>query len=255
MAIGIAASASAQYDEAEPADTVEAVEDTLPNAPVEAVKELGPDSALLEVQRIQSAVHLATTWVRRLLLRGWMNPTTIGAYATYSLTSWSEGTGSYGPVEARVTMHYLGPAEWLNKEAETLQAAVQFMDAEQTLIEYDFVLPATQRVTEIYRALYRVDRGDVLPTKLELDPGQLDYDAVDKPVTAGRRIMKVYAGEFDTEMYRGSGTDGSEVIIFRSAAVPPLEILVLGYGNEGLTYSSGGNNPTPRFKTTLPPSR
>jgi len=80
-------------------------------------------------------VAKANLWIRRLLFRGWLDTSHIGAFARYQLTSWSPGIGSYGPIDARITVYYLGPTAWLGNDAEWLQVAVQTLNEEPTLIE------------------------------------------------------------------------------------------------------------------------
>ncbi len=244
-----------QYDEEPVGETPDSLRDSVQSSTAIDVAPTPPTPEQLEAAELQQSVELAKTWVRRMLVRGWVNPTHIGSWSTYSLTDWSEATGSYGPVEAKLTFHYLGPAEWMRHEAESFQAAFEVMDIDHTMIEFDLLVPATPKVSEIYRALMRVDRGDLTSVTLAPPAGVLDYDGMDKPTTGGPRHIKIYSGEYDAEIFRGSGVDGAEVVIYRTAAVLPLEILVLGYGDVGMTFSSSGNTITPRFKATLPPSR
>lgn len=203
----------------------------------------------------ERAIEMAKVWLRRLLYRGWVNPTVIGAYTTYQLTEWSEATGSYGGVEGRLTIHYLGPTEWLSKDAESFQAAFQSLDEENNLVEFDLILPAMQRIGEVYRSLMRLNRGELRSTTISMPQGVPDSDVIDRAVEAGSRELKIFAGVFQTELYRGSGLDGTEVVIHRSAKISPLEVLVLGYGEQALTYSSSGSNVVPRFRVPPPPGR
>jgi hypothetical protein len=246
----------------EAADTATVVQDSVVEVSPEAEPsniEANDDAATPPVSRGEYtptiedvAIGTAKTWLRRLLYRGWVNPTIIGAYSTYQLTDWSEATGSYGGVEGRLTIHYLGPIEWMGRDAESFQAAFQALDEESNLVEFDLILPATQRVSEIFRSLMRVNRGDLRPTSFALPEGIVDYDVLDRALEAGKRDLKIYAGTFETELYRGSGTDGSEVLIHRAAKIAPLEIAILGYGAQALTYSSSGSNVVPRFR--VPPT-
>jgi hypothetical protein len=194
------------------------------------------------------------TWVRRLLYRGWLDTSHIGVYARYQLTSWSPGIGSFGPIEAQITVYYLGSTEWMGKDAEWLQVAVQMMEEEPLLVEYDLIVPSKQKVDEIYRVLYRVDRGEVKTANLSLPETIMDYDRVDEPTQEGLEDLEFYSGIFQTEVFRGSGTDGADVYIYRAQKMPPLGIVVLGYGDEGLTFMSSGSDATPRFYVPAPPS-
>jgi hypothetical protein len=201
----------------------------------------------------QLAVQTAVTWVHRLLFRGWLNPTVIGGFATYQLTSWGEGSGSYGPVDGKLTIHYLGSAEWNGKDAEWLQAAFYTMQSDPELIEFDLIVPANQRVTEVYRALYRVDRGELRPITFAPASGAGDVDASDRPVEMGAKSVHIYAGDFECKVYRGNGNIGSDVLVYRDEDISPLEVVVLGYGDEGLTFSATGSEVTPRFSSPPPP--
>ena len=200
-------------------------------------------------------IRLADTWVRRLLLRGWLDTSHIGAFARYQLTSWSQGIGSYGPIEARLTVYYLGSTEWMGNDAEWLQVAVQTMEDEPILIEYDLIVPAKQKIDEIYRVLYRVDRGDVKTGNLNLPENVVDYDKLDDPSEEGLEDLEFYSGIFETEVFHGSGTNGADVYIYRADKMPPLGIVVLGYGDEGLTFTSSGTDAAPRFYAPPPPSK
>jgi hypothetical protein len=228
-----------------------------------AAQELEADTAGRAASRLpadqqsveQRAVANAQDWVHLLLFRGWLNPTLIGGYATYQLTAWGEGTGSYGPVDGKLTIQYLGSTEWLGHDAEWLQAAYYTMESEPELIEFDLIVPAMQRITEVYRAYCRIDRGDLQPVSFAVTAGQTDLEASDVLVESGPKSVRIYAGSFDCTAYRGTGEVGADVIVYRSASVSPLEVVVLGYGDEGLTYSSGGAEVTPRFKSPPPPPR
>jgi hypothetical protein len=197
-------------------------------------------------------VEKAHEWLRRLLFRGWLNTTQIGAYSQYQLTEWSETTGSVGPVLARIFVVYLGTSSWLGKNAEWLQLVFQSMDEEPVKVEYDILLPPSIRITEVYRVLFRVDGGELKPLVLNLPPDQLDYDRVDVPVSTGEENLELYSGTYKTEKFAGSGTNGSMVTIYKGD-LQPLGIVRMGYGNQGLTVMSHGSNPEPRFNVPPPP--
>lgn len=200
-------------------------------------------------------IKLADTWVRRLVFRGWLDTSHIGAFARYQLTSWSQAIGSYGPIDARVTVYYLGPTEWLGEDAEWLQVAVQTMEDEPILIEYDLIVSSKPKVDNIYRVLYRVDRGEVRAGNLTLPENIVDYDKIDEPTQEGLEDLEFYSGIFESEVFHGSGTNGADVYIYRADKMPPLGIVVLGYGDEGLTFTSSGTDAAPRFYVPPPPRR
>ena len=247
-----------------PPDTSEVGKDT---TVVTDTVEVSPEEAPLDTNYVKprpsktpaephaADISNATLWVRRMLFRGWLDTSHIGAYARYQLTSWSPGIGSYGPVEARVTIYYLGPTTWLGKDAEWLQAAAETMGDEPLLIEYDLIVPPKPKIDGVYRVLYRVDRGDVKTGNFGLPENMLDYDRLDEPQEEGLEDLEFYSGIYQTQVYHGSGTDGSVVYIFRADKMPPLGIVVLGYGDEGLTFQSAGSDASPRFYVPPPPGR
>jgi hypothetical protein len=203
----------------------------------------------------ENLLKQSNTWLRRLLFRGWLDTSHIGAFMSYQLTAWSPSIGSYGPVEARVTIYYLGPTEWMGKDAEWLQAAVQMLSEESRLVEYDLIVPSRSKITEIYRLLYRVDRGEVKSGSLDLPATVMDYDKLDDPIDEGLEDLEFYSGIYQTHLYHGSGSNGAEVYIYRADKMPPLGIVALGYGDEGLTYTSSGSDASPRFYVPPPPGR
>jgi hypothetical protein len=198
---------------------------------------------------------LANQWVRRLLFRGWLDTSHIGAWAEYQITGWNENTGSFGPVEARITVYYLGSTVWLGKDAEWVQVSFHNMDEEETQIDYDLILPAREKIDEVYRALYRIDQNEIQTTTFVLPEGEMDYDKEDQPHDAGDREIKLYVGTFETQIYAGSGTNGAVVYTFRSHELPPLGVVVLGYGGKALTVTSRGASAKPRMNVPPPPER
>jgi hypothetical protein len=196
----------------------------------------------------------ANEWLKRMLYRGELNATEIGAYAEYQLTAWDEKVGSYGPVEARLTVSYLGSSEWMGRDAEWLQAVFQTVDAEPTTVEYDLIVPSSSQIKHVDRALYRVNDGDLKELSFAAEPGQVDYDAADNPVEEGVEQIRLYTGTYDVEKFRGSGATAAKVLIYRSKDVPPLGIVRLGYGDEGLTLTDTGSDATPRLDVPPPPS-
>jgi hypothetical protein len=198
------------------------------------------------------AVEQAITWLRRLLYRGKLDVSVIGAYAQYQVTAWGENVGSFGPVEGRLTISYLGTSPFMGKNAEWLQAAFQAVEEEPIIVEFDLLLPSVPRVADVYRALYRVNRGETKALELNLPPNQIDYDREDRPAAETTEELKLYAGTFVCERFRGAGTEGAGVVIYRSDNVKPMNVVRLGYGDEGLTYTGGGNDAEPRFVVPSP---
>lgn len=197
----------------------------------------------------QQLLEMAEQWLRRLLYRGVLDTKTIGAYANYQLTAWSEAGGSYGPVEARVTVSYLGSLTQEGKTAEWLQAIFQAMDEDPMVVEFDFLVTATPEIREISRVYYRINRGAVQSTPFA-DPSGMNMDSLDRAADEGPESVRLYSGNFEAEKYRGVGDEGQDVVIYRVPSVPPLGIVRLGYGDQGLTYIGGGNDAAARF---LPP--
>lgn len=272
LALCLTGLAFAQYEEETPPDSTVVADSSLADsadAKVDGSDNSDADTATPRRKRYESeetaaapdtsieqrAIRTAQLWLRRLLYRGWINPTIIGAYSTYQLTDWSEATGSYGAVEGKLTIHYLGPTEWVGKDAESFQAAFQSMDEENNLIEFDLILPANQKITESYRTLMRVNRAELRVSSLALPASQIDFDVLDRPVEDGARSLKLYAGTFETTVYRGSGDDGSAVVIYRAKNIAPIEVAALGFGEQALTFASTGSNVVPRFKVPPPPGR
>ena len=103
--------------------------------------------------------------------------------------------------------------------------------------------------------LYRVDRGEVKSSNFSLPESVVDYDRLDEPVQEGLEDLEFYSGIFQTEVYRGSGTAGADVYIYRADKMPPLSIVALGYGEEGLTFTNSGTEASPRFYVPPPPGR
>ena len=202
----------------------------------------------------KAVIERATTWLRRMLYRGKLDATVIGAYAQYQITAWSENVGSYGPVEARMTISYLGTSQFLGKNAEWLQAAYQTVEEEAKLVEFDLLLPSAPHVVEIYRVIYRVNRGEMHSLDLNLPPDKIDYDRNDRPESETTEELNLYSGKYVCEKLRGAGVDGADVVIYRSDKVKPLCIVRLGYGGEGMTYTGGGNDAVARFNIAPPPS-
>jgi hypothetical protein len=142
----------------------------------------------------------------------------------------------------------------MGRDAEWMQAVYQTVEGEPTTVEYDLIVPSSSDIKKIHRILYRVDGGDIKGTDLSVASTELDYDAADSPTEEGAEQIKLYSGTFTVNKYRGSGTDGAAVVIYRSKTVPPLDIVRLGYGDEGLTLIGTGSDAAPRFDVAPPPS-
>jgi hypothetical protein len=215
----------------------------------EEAKEGAPATSPLDV------VRFADTWVRRMFMRGWLDNTHIGAYASYQLTPWQQGMGSYGSVEARITVYYLGQTEYLGKDAEWFQVVCRVMDDQETIIDYDLTVAGSDRVTDFYRVLYRIDHGDLQTGNFTIPEGTLDYDKVDQPNDFDEELVRLYSGSFDTKLFVGSGSAGSVVRAYRTSDVPPLQLVVLAYGDKALTLTSRGADAKPRMDVPPPPSK
>jgi hypothetical protein len=233
-------------DTTEIADTTRQQSDT-----TRAAQESEEPAAKPPANAEKAVVDLATTWLRRLLYRGKLDVSVIGAYAQYQVTAWGENVGSSGPVEDRLTISYLGTSPFMGKNAEWLQAAFQTVEEEPKLVEFDLLLPSAPHVADIYRALYRVNRGETKALDLSL-PNQIDYDREDRPAAETAEALKLYSGTYLCEIFRGAGADGAAVVIYRSDNVKPLCVVRLGYGSEGLTYTGGGDDAEPRFVVPSP---
>jgi hypothetical protein len=246
-----------------PSDSVKALSDSLKSlgdttkAAKPAPKKGGLTTPEEETSTVSpdQVVKQANQWLKRMLFRGSFDASHIGAYASYQLTAWSDGTGSYGPVEARLTIYYLGSSVWETKDAEWLQAVYTVMDEEPMTIEYDFIVPAGSEIKDVYRVLYRIDGGEMRSASFAANPNSPDVDAADKPVSDGAEDIKLYTGSYQTEKFHGIGDNGTDVLVYRSNAVPPLDIVRLGYGDEALTLTSVGDDAAPRFDTPPPSGR
>lgn len=240
----------AQYDIDQQQEQENVTPDTTvaprPTLQTEAPQPTGPSPEVVLGQ--------ANAWLRRVLFRGTLDATHIGAYAQYQVTPWREDIGSYGAVLARLTVYYLGSTEWLGRDAEWLQAVYRTMDEEPTTIEYDIIVSSSSKIEEVKRLLYRIDHGEIHSESIAVPQGQLDYDVMDQPVSMGDEEVELYSGKFQSEKLRGSGFNGATVVLYRVQSLPPLGIVVLGYGEQGLTYTGGGSDATPRMNVPPPPS-
>jgi hypothetical protein len=200
--------------------------------------------------------QMADTWVRHLLLRGWLVTSHIGAYSTYQLTGWNRGGGSYGPVEARISVYYLGTTEWMGKDAEWIQVIFRYLGEMETTIDYDFIVTVSaDHITEFNRVLYRIDQDEILTGNFNLPEDVTDYDQKDDPHEVDEEQIRLYVGSFDTKIYAGSGAGAAAVYAYRATDLAPLQLVILGYGDKGLTLTSMGADARPRMSVPPPPSR
>jgi hypothetical protein len=250
IVIGSVTVARAQY--ILPQDTMQKAAEDSVAAPPPHEESTAEDSVEAAPAKISETAltAMAQTWVRRLLYRGALETKVVGAYAQYQLTAWSEISGSFGPVEARVTVSYLGSTKYKEKNAEWLQAIFQTMESEPQLVEFDLTVPAVPELRTVYQVYYRLNKGLIRETSFSLPEGAVDPDSSDRPVSEGADQVKLYAGTYEAEKYRGTGEGGVEVVIYRSPEVPPLGTVRLGYGDQGLTLTGSGDDAAPRF---LPP--
>jgi hypothetical protein len=197
-------------------------------------------------------VAQANTWLKRLLFRGKLDATEIGAYAQYQLTEWGEKVGSYGNVQARLTIYYLGSSEWQGRDAEWLQAVFQTVEGEPTTVEYDLIVPSASEIKQVYRTFYRVDGGELQSITLGTGGDQPDFDAADQPTDEGTDRIRLYSGAYDVEKSRGTAINGGQVVLYHSKSVLPLGLVRLGYGDEALTLIGTGSDAAARFDAPPP---
>jgi hypothetical protein len=236
-------------DTTEAADTthVEAVDTTTGKT-----KEAGAESEVAAPSP-QMLIGRAHQWMLRLLYRGKLDASHIGAYSRYQLTAWDATAGSFGPVEARIGVYYLGQTEWEGKDAEWLQAVYETMEDDPQQIEYDIIAARQGEKLQIDRILYRVDGGELQTLEVSVMAKQANVDASDRPMNDGAEQLDLYFGTFDTDKYVGAGLAGEEVIMYRNADVKPLNLVRLAYGDEALTLTDQGSDARPRFYVPPPP--
>lgn len=249
--------AACQWDFEEPPppeQTADTLQDTI-QPPAEPVVDENAlyRAALREAEA--AALEQSSIWLRRLLFRSWVDNTQIGAYAEYQLTDWRENSGSYGAVLARMTIYYLAGVSWLGEDAEWFQVSWRTLDEHPVTVEYDLIVPAGEKITNVYRVLYRINRSEIRAGKLDPPEDGLDYETVDKPVIVREEDVRLYSGTYSTQVYKGSGTSGAVVLAYRSETVKPLGLVILGYGSQALTFTSGGSDAEPRFDVPPPPGQ
>lgn len=254
LLFGLLPTASAQY--ILPQDTIgtaDADSTDSTKATPKSAEDVDPDqeNEVMEKPAVneKEIVADAVLWIRRLLFRSAFNSTEIGAFSQYQITSWSEGRGSYGPVEARLSVAYLGSSDYEGKPAEWIQASYQTADGEPFLVEFDLTVPSSPRINQIQRAFYRVNRELVKSISFALPANSVDQDSLDRPLSEGAEDVELYSGTFRAEKFRGTGSEGVDVVYYRVDSLPPLGILRLGYGDKVLTYTGGGSDAVSRFHT------
>jgi hypothetical protein len=253
LTLALSVSASAQYEfNYGYSDTLKADSTRADTIRTDTVKtKVAPE--VQEADQISAIVAQATTWTRRLFYRGFFDLETTGTWATYQETDWSKKVGSSGPVRAHLTVNYLGASAWLGKPAEHLQVVYRTLAAPKVTVEFDLIVSINNSKLEtIYRGLYRVDKGELWPADFEIPEGKLDYDKVDKPKSDEKVQLELYSGKYDATVHAGTGINAAKVYAYQVADLPPLDLVVLGYGNEALTYKSGGEGAEPRFEAPAP---
>lgn len=208
-----------------------------------------------EFEQLSELKTNALTWVRRLIYRGFLDDQLTGTSATYALSEWREVSGPAGPVQAYVTVVYLGSVSWLGKPSSWFQATYKSLDVDRPSVDFDLVLSGRETLGDAYRALWRVNKEELKSFNFGVKPGTFDYDREDKPTAGKESVLKLYSGDFNITEYRGSGADGDKVIAYRANEVPPLSLVRLGYGNMCLNLRDRASDVEPRLEVPLPTSR
>ncbi|MBU0691977.1 hypothetical protein KKH18_09220 [bacterium] len=205
---------------------------------------------------VDELVGKAITWTRRMLYRGFPSLSTTGTWATYQESDWGLKQGAHGSIRAHFTVNYLGAIPWMSKQAEHMQIVYRTLDAPKMTIEFDLVFSMNDgKIETIHRSLYRVNKGELTPASFDLPENTLDYDRLDKPKSDERAELRLYSGTYDATVYSGTGINAAKVYAYRVAGLPPLDLVMLGYGNEALIYKSGGDGAEERFEAPLPSVR
>jgi hypothetical protein len=202
-----------------------------------------------------SPYNLAKLWTRRLLLRGVLNTNHIGAYAEYQMTDWSLAGGSMGPVELNLKVVYLGPVSFMGQDADWVQVSALVLGETDTKIIFDFLLPSGDKHEGPLRSLAEEEGHPVREISFALPAGAPDYDALDNPRDIGEKLVELSHGKYPCRHFVGSGDNGEQVDLFLSPQVDPYGIVVMGYGDQGLTLTGKGSDATPLLDVPPPPSR
>lgn len=205
---------------------------------------------------LDEIVDRAITWTRRMLYRGFPSLSTTGTWATYQESDWGPKQGAHGSIRAHLTVNYLGPTSWMSKQAEHMQVVYRTLDAPKMTIEFDLILGTSNgKIETIHRALYRVNNGGLMPAEFGLPENTLDYDKIDKPKADEHTELRLYSGTYDATIYAGTGMNAKKVYAYRVTGLPPLDLVMLAYGNEAMIFKSGGEGAEERFEAPLPGTR
>jgi hypothetical protein len=194
----------------------------------------------------------AILWTRRMMYRGFLDVATTGTWARYAESSWNKTSGSYGPVRAHMTVNYLGATSWMGMPAEHFQTVYRSLGIPKVTVVLDLITSGSAKIDTIRRVLYRVDRGDIQPAVFTLPEGTLDFDRLDQPTAEETKELKMYSGTYEATVYAGSGASAAKVFAYRVADLPPLSLVILGYGEEALIFKSGGDGAEPSFEAPPP---
>jgi hypothetical protein len=231
----------------------DAVQDSGKTDTTEAITE---DEEVPAATPTEDLVKQAITWTRRMLYRGFVSLSTTGSWATYQESDWGRSQGAHGPIRAHFTVNYLGAIPWMSKQAEHMQVVYRTLDAPKVTIEFDLVLNVVNgKVETIHRALYRVNKSELLPADFGIPEDILDYDRLDKPKSEERTELRLYSGTYDATVYAGTGINAAKVYAYRVTDLPPLDLVLLGYGDEAMILKSSGEGAESRFDAPLPSVR
>jgi len=143
----------------------------------------------------------------------------------------------------------------MGQDAEWVQASVRVFGEQDTRILFDFLFPSRNKREAPLRTLVKEEGQPLREVSFALPAGTPDYDAMDNPRDIGEKLVELSHGKYLCRHFRGSGDGGAEVHLFLSAEVNPYGIVVMGYGDEGLTLIRKGSDATPLLDIPLPPSR
>jgi hypothetical protein len=211
-----------------------------------------PQEIAPETQAATLPFDLAKLWIRRVLLRGVLNTNQIGGLAEYQLTDWSPESGSMGPIKLSMKVVYLGSADFNGQDAEWVQAVVMVFGETDKRIAFDFVLPTDKQRSLPLRALAKEDDAPLREISFAVSSNSLDYDATDNPSDMSEEVVELSHGKYLCHHFRGSGANGEPVDLFLSSEVKPFGIVVMGYGNQGLTLIRKGADATPLLEIPTP---
>ncbi|MCB9367009.1 MAG: hypothetical protein H6506_02520 [Calditrichaeota bacterium] len=212
-------------------------------------------SGLLQSDPQTMLVAKALIWARRLLYRGFLEDSETGTNAVYALTEWKEISGPFGPVMAHLSVTYLGRVNWLGKNAAWLQMTYRSLETDRPSVDLDLVVEPGEKVGEVYRALWRVNKGSFSSIAFKPPADEFDFDLQDRPKPGEDSELKLFSGSYDVTPYSGSGGNGAKVIAYRSDEVPPLSLVRLGYGGFSLNLRDQASDVEPKFEVPLPTTR